>query len=121
MINSYIGICDLNRKLLPCRKTKQRKLCEKKIVASGIVKTCDELDLGILGNQNILALFPSHHPTTKHEVLPILPIPSFLAAFCSEHIPCFIKDRLLFFMPLCVWQINAHTQILAQNHGNQKN
>ena len=29
MINSYIGIFYLNRKLLPCRKTKQRKFCGK--------------------------------------------------------------------------------------------
>ena len=29
MINSYMGIFDLNRKLLPCRKTKQRKFREK--------------------------------------------------------------------------------------------
>ena len=38
----------LNRKLLPCRKTKQRKFREKirRFVYSGIVKTCDELDLG---------------------------------------------------------------------------
>ena len=40
----YIGIFYLNRKILPCRKTKQIKFCEKKIVDSGIVKTCDELD-----------------------------------------------------------------------------
>jgi hypothetical protein len=45
MISSYIGIFDLNRKLLPCRKTEQRKFREKKVVDSGIVKTCDELDL----------------------------------------------------------------------------
>ena len=47
MINSYIGMFDLNRKLLLCRKTKQRKFREKnsKIRRSGIVKTCDELDL----------------------------------------------------------------------------
>ena len=46
MINSYNGIIDLNRKLLPCRKTK--KVSWKKFVNSldsGIVKTCDELDL----------------------------------------------------------------------------
>ena len=49
MINSYIGILDINRKTpIPCRKTKQRKFREKKIrsfVDSGIVKICDELDL----------------------------------------------------------------------------
>ena len=33
-----MGNFDLNRKLPPCRKTKQRKF-----VDSGIVKTCDEL------------------------------------------------------------------------------
>ena len=27
------------------KKQKERKFCEKKIVDSGIVKTCDELDL----------------------------------------------------------------------------
>jgi hypothetical protein len=43
----YIGIFDLIRKLLPCRKTKQRKFREKfrRFVDLGIVKTCDELDL----------------------------------------------------------------------------
>ena len=47
MMNSYIAIFDLNRKLLPCIKTKQRKFREKfrRFVVSGIVKTCDELDL----------------------------------------------------------------------------
>ena len=44
-MNSYIGIFDLIRKLLPCRKTKQRYFWEKKIVHSGIVKTFDELNL----------------------------------------------------------------------------
>jgi hypothetical protein len=44
MINSYIGIFDLNRIVLPCRK---KKKCGKirRLVDSGIVKTCDELDL----------------------------------------------------------------------------
>ena len=47
IINSYIGIVDLNRKLPPCRKTKQRKFREKfrGCVDLGIVKICDELDL----------------------------------------------------------------------------
>ena len=47
MINSYIGIFDRNRKLLPCRKTKQRNFREKicSFVISELVKTCDELDL----------------------------------------------------------------------------
>ena len=47
MINSFIGIFDHNRKLLPCRKTEQRKFREKNIVDSGIVKTSDELDLSV--------------------------------------------------------------------------
>ena len=38
-----IGIFDFNRKLLPCGKTKQKIM--KFFVDSGIVKTCDELDL----------------------------------------------------------------------------
>jgi hypothetical protein len=42
MTNIYIGIFYLNRKLLPCRKTKQSK---KKYVDSGIMKKCDEIDL----------------------------------------------------------------------------
>ena len=47
MINSYIGMLDLNRKLLPCRKTKQRKSGDFfwRFVDSRIVETCDELDL----------------------------------------------------------------------------
>jgi hypothetical protein len=47
-ISIYIGIFDLDRKLLPRTKTKQRNFCEKKIrrfVDSGIVKICDGLDL----------------------------------------------------------------------------
>ena len=36
VINSYIGIFDRNRKLLPFSKTKQRKFREKKIVDSWI-------------------------------------------------------------------------------------
>jgi hypothetical protein len=32
---------------IPGRKTKQRKFHEKKFVDSGIVKTCDELDLSM--------------------------------------------------------------------------
>ena len=38
---------DINRKLQPCRKTNQRKFREKNLrfVDSGLVKTCDELDL----------------------------------------------------------------------------
>ena len=55
MINSYIGIFNLNRKLLPCRKIKHENFVEKirRILDSGIVKTCDELDLcdeGLLSN-----------------------------------------------------------------------
>ena len=46
MINSLIDLFYLNRKLPPCRKTMQRKSCEKnrKFVNSKIVKTCDEPD-----------------------------------------------------------------------------
>ena len=44
VINSYISIFYLIRKLLLCRKTKT-KFREKKIVDSGIVKRYDELDL----------------------------------------------------------------------------
>ena len=36
---------DLNTKLLSCNKKKTKKISVKKIVDSGIVKTCDELDL----------------------------------------------------------------------------
>ena len=45
----------INRKLLPCRKTEQRKFREKKFVDSGIVKTCDEL--------NHIVQPPRHCPT----------------------------------------------------------
>ena len=47
MINSYIGMFDLNQKLLPGRKTKQRKFGEFfcRFVDSRIMETCDELDL----------------------------------------------------------------------------
>ena len=47
MTSIYIGIFDLNRKLLLYRKTKQRKFCEKncRSVVSEFVKICDELDL----------------------------------------------------------------------------
>ena len=41
----YNGILDRNRKLLSCIQTKQTKFCEIFFVDSGIVKTCDELDL----------------------------------------------------------------------------
>ena len=39
------GICDLNWKLLPWKKPKHLKISWKKILDSGIVKKCDELDL----------------------------------------------------------------------------
>ena len=50
MINTYIVIFDRNRKLLTCRKTKQRKFHEKNcsFVVSEFVKTCDELDLSLV-------------------------------------------------------------------------
>ena len=46
LINSYIGIFYLKRKLLSCRITKQRNFREKNSqIRTAIVKTCDELDL----------------------------------------------------------------------------
>ena len=51
MISSNIGIFDFNRKLLSYRKTKQRIFLRKKFVDSGIVKTCDELDLNLANPQ----------------------------------------------------------------------
>ena len=48
VIVNNIGIFDNIRKLLPRRKTK-RKFLEKnrRFVESGIVKTCDEIDLSM--------------------------------------------------------------------------
>ena len=59
MINSYtISIFDLNRNLLlPWIKTNQRKFREKS-VDSGIVETCDELDLFWFAVAKIRALYP---------------------------------------------------------------
>jgi hypothetical protein len=50
MINSSIGFFDLNRKPFVYLAEKQNKenFVKKKFVDSGIVKTCDELDLSAL-------------------------------------------------------------------------
>jgi len=43
LISAFFVYFDINQKLLHQRKTKQRKICEKRFVDSGFVKTCDVL------------------------------------------------------------------------------
>ena len=50
----YRHFWDLNRKLLPWKKTK-KKISWKEFVDSGIVKTCDELDLRLSFQQGMSA------------------------------------------------------------------
>ena len=50
IMNSFIGMFDLDRNFLPCKKTKNKENFMKKIrrfVDSAIMKTCDELDLSL--------------------------------------------------------------------------
>ena len=61
MIDSYIGIFDLNRKLVEKQSKENFVKKNRRFVYSGIVKTCDELDLCDLPWPLYLSIWPEGH------------------------------------------------------------